>query len=53
MPKKPVTKLKQYPIRIDAELWKEFKATCARKGLTMIRVLTELIRKFIKGEIEI
>jgi len=53
MPKKPITKLKQYPIRIDGELWKEFKAICALKGLTIREALERLIKLYTNRKIEI
>ncbi len=53
MPKKPIAKLKQYPIRIDEKLWRELKGKAGIEGLTIRKILEGLIELYVNGKIEI
>ena len=53
MPKKPPTKLKQYPIRIESQLWRELKINAAMDGITIREVLERLIKLYTNRKIEI
>lgn len=53
MAKKPITNLKQYPIRIDPQLWRELKGKAGIEGLTIRGVLERLIELYVNGKVEV
>ena len=46
MKEKPKEKIK-YPLVTDKELWQKFKSVCATKGVSMISIIEESIKKYI------
>ena len=45
--------LKQYPMRVEEELWKRAKAKAALEGITLREALESLLKGWINGKLKI
>ncbi len=45
--------IKQYPMRVEEEIWRRAKAKAALEGITMREAVERLLKGWIDGKLEI
>ena len=45
--------IKQYPMRVDEQLWRQAKARAALEGITLRETIEKLLEAWISGKLKI